>query len=746
MVVSDAQILEDKNGRLQLGSESKTFACRTSFALVLALLPWMIVSLFTAGPLAALDLLGYAILVFLAGYAIVTLVLPLKGRADHFVLAPSTGVLALSALSAFGLRLALPLPWIAFVGLVLAIAGMIALLANREQVLSARLDYGVPLIAVSALICAIYFVPGALNDAVRKPDGSFTWFNIDTQLYNSIVVSIRNSVPPPKMAGTATAELRYHFGPYAVAAGISRLTRIAEGDALVRVTRGVEQWALIFSCFGLGMILSLKQNGKAFGALMSVVGLFFYGSVLSLLSGVDGPHSVAAWPVLFESGGQFPSNGGPFSHLLLGISMLHGLEAVTAIMGLCLAQRVAESIAVWRIFPMMILPACVISLHSVAGLYCVAVVAILLFWDRLASARSWIFMVLALGLFFEAWRVMDYKHAPVGAGAGIQFSHLADNWWSFVMWFSVALGIRIIAFGWLSRTLKDPLAILVLASFVGLLAFSWLGALWIGLEHYGVYYLQAVLSIFAFSRLPEGFWRTSARREWVTQWLSCERNGLLLFTIGGALIGLAGYAIHRVAGISHFRGRMILCMLVLALLAIMVRIWKKSPQFSNVASGIVVAVLMVGFLAWIPPWLKYRTSGQTYNVTLTSGEVRGLMQLRKIADRGERFATNKHYPTGGTGEHTADSYAYGTLSGLPVLLEGSFDGAEENLPGFAKLNHDNDLLFATTNPDSLRTVAQSYDVRWLVLRPGANLSLPTPLPTWLTEEQDTGDLKIYRID
>jgi hypothetical protein len=746
MIASDTHILENQGDSLHLGTESKTLACKTSFVLILALLPWTIVALFTAGLSGALVLVAYGVLAFLAGFAVVSAILPPQDRACAIVLAPAAGVLTLSALTAFWLRLGLPLPWVPLIWLGLAAVGTIAVLRGREQLRSSRLDYGIPLIAVSVLICAIYFLPGALSDAVLRSDGSFSWFNIDTQLYNSMVVSIRDSVSPPKMAGTATAELRYHFGPYAVAAGISLLTRIAEGDALVRVTRGVEQWALIFSCFGLGTILSLKANGRAFGALMSVVGLFFYGSVLSLFSGVVNPHPVAAWPMLFEAGGQFPSNGGPFSHLLLGISMLHGLEAVTAIMGLCLAQRAAESISSWRILPVIILPAFVITVHSVAGLYCLAVVAILLFWDHLATPRSWIFIALMLGLFLGAWKVMDYRHAPVGAGAGVQFSHLASNWWSFVMWFSVALGIRIIAFGWLTKTLKHPLAMLVLASFAGLLSFSWLGALWIGLEHYGVYYLQAVFSILAFSRLPWEFWRIKARKKWVAEWLSHARTGLLLFTISGALIGAAGYAIHRNAGINHFRGRMVLCVLFLGLLMIVLRTWKSSERFSTIASAVTVAVLLVGFLAWIPPWLKYRTAGQSYNVTLTPGEVHGLARLEKMAARGERFATNKHFPTGGTDEHTADSYAYGTLSGLPVLLEGSYDGAEENLPGFATLNHDNDLLFNTTDPASLRRVAQTYDIHWLVLRPHTDLSLPTPLPAWLTEQHDTGDLRIYRVN
>ena len=219
---------------------------------------------------------------------------------------------------------------------------------------------------------------------------------------------------------------------------------------------------------------------------MSVVALFFYGSMLSMFSGIVSPHPVAPWPLLFESGGQFPSTQVlfvPFSHLIFGISMLHGLEAITAVTALCLAQRAVEQpIPFCEFFPAVTLPLLVITVHSVAGLYCLGVVAILLFWGRLASARPWILMAVMFSFFLGAWRLMDYSHAPVGAGAGIQLSHLAINWWSFVVWFSIALGIRILSLGWVTRSRKDPMALLVLVSFIGLLMFSWAGALWIGLS------------------------------------------------------------------------------------------------------------------------------------------------------------------------------------------------------------------------------------------------------------------------
>ena len=101
---------------------------------------------------------------------------------------------------------------------------------------------------------------------------------MDTQHFHAIAASIKNDGSPPKTPGTVTAELLYHFGPYAPAAAISRLDGLDLGDAVARVTRGASLWALVLSCFGLGTLLSLKATGRKFGGIMSVAGLFFYGS------------------------------------------------------------------------------------------------------------------------------------------------------------------------------------------------------------------------------------------------------------------------------------------------------------------------------------------------------------------------------------------------------------------------------------------------------------------------------------
>jgi hypothetical protein len=86
------------------------------------------------------------------------------------------------------------------------------------------------------------------------------------------------------------------------------------------------------------------------------------------------------------------------------------------------------------------------------------------------------------------------------------------------------------------------------------------------------------------------------------------------------------------------------------------------------------------------------------------------------------------------------------LSEHPVLLEGYAYQGVTALPWFKSLLHDNDLIFSATDPETVRAVAKAWRVRWLVARPGTDVSLPRPLPAWLVEQPDCGSLKIYRVD
>ena len=257
---------------------------RIPVTMALAFLPWIATVLFTAGAWGAVNFLGYVVIIFAVGYFVASMALPASARSQTILLAPALGILAISALTAFWLRLGLPLTWAVALWLGLMAAGAMSLWRDRSLWANSSIGYGGALVVLSVLIFAVYFLPGACNDAVVRRDGSFNWIYVDTQYFHSVAASIKNSDGPPKTPGTSTEELRYHFGPYAPAAAISRLDGLELGDAFARVTRGASLWALVLSCFGLGTLLSLKANGAKFGGVMSVAGLFFYGSLLSLFT------------------------------------------------------------------------------------------------------------------------------------------------------------------------------------------------------------------------------------------------------------------------------------------------------------------------------------------------------------------------------------------------------------------------------------------------------------------------------
>lgn len=715
-----------------------------SVAITFTFLPWIAMVLFTAGPWAALNFFGYAILVIAVGYSVVCGALPASARAQTIFLAPALGILAISALTAFCLRLGLPLTWVLALWLGLMAAGAVSLWSDRALWAKSSVGYGGALVVLSVLICAVFFLPSARNDAVMRRDGSFNWIYVDTQYFHSVAASIKNSNGPPKTPGTSTEELRYHFGPYAPAAAISRLDGLELGDAFARVTRGGSLWALVLSCFGLGTLLSLKANGGKFGGVMSVTGLFFYGSLLSLFTNELNGSSYVTGAILFVIPNvAVPADGGPFSHLILGHSMLHGLGAVTAIMGVCLIRREQGIFPSWHEFILVALPAFAVSVNSVAALYCLGIVCILLYWGRLGEARSWLSITLMLGLFLGAWHLMGYSHSPDMTGATIN-RHPETYWWWAVMCFTVGLGFRMVGFRWITRPLRDPLSALVIASTLGLLLFN-LSIQLDSNERYGMYYLDSMFSIFAFSRLKSDWWRDTERARWVTEWLRLTGKAVLFFIAYAFLMRILDYITHSDAWISYNRAQIVSLILFGLLIAGMSALMKRSPRSSKVVSAALMGVLMVGFLAWVTPWLNFGLGRMKMDVTISPGEVKGLKRLGELATRDERFATN-HHDVDSLANKSGRSYAYAALSERPVLLEGYFDHTQRDSPAFNALLHDNDLIFTTTDAEMLRNLAKSWSVRWLVARPGTDIALPRPLPSWLVQQQNCGDLRIYRIE
>jgi hypothetical protein len=480
---------------------------------------------------------------------------------------------------------------------------------------------------------------------------------------------------------------------------------------------------------------------------MAVVGLFFYGSLTALFTDERNSASFVTGAILFKVPGVgVRSDGGPFSHLILGHSMLHALGAITAVIALCLIQRDLGEFLTRQELILVAFPALTVPVHSVGALYSLGAVCILLFWGRLTAVRSWLLILLMFCLFVGAWKLMGYGHAPDAVQATIK-TDLDWHWqWGVLLiWFLGGLGIRTLGLCWISKPWKDPLSALVLGSALGLLLFFLLVQFPHGEEIYGLIYLPCLFSIFAFSRLTAGFWRGVERSQLIVEWLKIARWGLILFIAWAALLRVIILAVHSQVAQPSLRLQVLPCLVLLLLLVGLSILMKRSRRSSEIGSAILMGVLLIGFLGWIPAWLNYGMGRMKMDVTVSPGEVRGLKRLDDLMRPGERFATNKH-AVESVATNPDRSHAYAALSERPVLLEGLFYHTQPSSQMFQTLVHDNDLMFSTTDPETLRDIAKAWQVRWLVARPGTDISVPRPLPPWLIEQPDTGTLKIYQID
>ena len=118
-----------------------------------------------------------------------------------------------------------------------------------------------------------------------------------------------------------------------------------------------------------------------------------------------------------------------------------------------------------------------------------------------------------------------------------------------------------------------------------------------------------MFSIFAFSRLKSDWWRDTERARWVTEWLRLTGKAVLFFIAYAFLMRILDYITHSDAWISYNRAQIVSLILFGLLIAGMSALMKRSPRSSKVVSAALMGVLMVGFLAWVTPWLNFGLGG-----------------------------------------------------------------------------------------------------------------------------------------
>jgi hypothetical protein len=708
--------------------------------------PWLMCVLLFANIFSALVFVCYALLALAIGATIVSLLLRFESRMEHLFLAPALGITAMSSVGALWLRAGLPLRMVFALWVLLAIPGAVVLWSNRVGLKASRQRYGIALPVLSLLVALIYYLPAARNDAVMQQDGSFQWMYVDTQHFYAITADLKNSDGVPKSPGTTVAYLRYHFAPYVPAAVISRITGLSVGDSLVRVTRATSLWSLVIAVFALGSMLSLKATGRTSGGILCVAGFFFYGALLALFTNEVNSASPVSGAVLFVIPNiNVLADGGPFSHLVLGHSMLHGMIAIASIVGVCLAGISDLRLHNFRLLVFALLPALAVPMNSVAGLYCLVALATLLIWSRPKEFQTWIAAAVMLFAFLGSWFSMGFHQSSDAAGVAIKHD-FSGQWWTLLITFAVGLGIRAIGFQWVSWPIRNPMSALVVTSTLSLLGFSLLLHLGDDNERYGIYFLQCLFSIFAFSRIGPSIIHDGVKRDEIAaSWLSITAKGLIVLFALGTLTGIVARLRHTHTDIPFLWPMLGASLFIAVVFALLARLIKSDNAFGEHASIGVFGLLALGFLAWIPPVMNFGLDRMKMYFELSSGEVQGLTRLRTLALPNQVFATN-HHSVPSLAARPQRSYGYTALSEHPVLLEGYLDRGISSLPTFPDLLRNNDRIFTTSDPQTVRTITSTYNVKWLVAEPGTDIMLARPLPAWLVPQQDTGDLKIYRVD
>ena len=597
---------------------------------------------------------------------------------------------------------------------------------------------------LSAIVCIVYFTPSVIADAVHLPDGGYQWMYVDTQYFMAIAASVKSDLGSVRLPGMASGELDYHFGAYALAGGWSALTGLELADSVARVARGAAQLSLVLSAVGLGNVVGRRWGAGKIGGLLSGFGLFFYGSMGALFAVQSNSSSQIEQAVLFEVPymGLPISNGGPFAHIMLGHSVLHGLVGITAILGIVLFGLYSEKSAFENLRAYILLPisTLLVAVNSVAGIGAAGIVfsLVLLFGEE--KAKPIVGVAASFGLLILFLWTMEY----IGGGRASRLKidlYLEDVvWFSVFTWVFIGLGMRIISLSVLGKWRKDPASAAVLVATVGFSLFTLLvnDQHW-GSDRYGFSFLQAIYSIFGFALLGVAVEKVrSGSSPW--NWLSerISRTGLwtgLLF-LAVSLIGLVGYDIAWKRLDKVVVGSLVVVVASVSLLYV-----PKNYRPSLIGSAVGLCVL-VGSLAWVPSVLNFGLNELDLRVRLQPSEVRALQKVREDSKKGDLVATNRH-SIESIPWRPERSYAYRALSERPILLEG-WQYGEKFRSEFEKIRKENKKLFESENCNEVKKVIKKYKIRYIISKYNSDLECINKKSVGLTKIK-RGKLNVYKV-
>lgn len=715
--------------------------------LLAILLPWMFIIAFSS----SLQTLGIFICVVMgmlvSGKFLLERISANFTEEDKWLLSLPTGYLTVSGLIPLSVKLGANPVAVFWALTILMVVVSIRHFVQRSSIQIPKLQGLLILVPISLIVALLYYLPGAIRDAVYLPDGSFNWMYVDTQYFHAIASTVKSSVGIPKQPGTSFAYLSYHFGPYSTAGILSAVLNITVGDALVRVVRPIALISLILSTYAAGRFLGRGMEREATGGILAVVGLFFYGSIASL-SANPAFSNLTAGTILSELPHLIPSSGGLFTHLILGHSQVHGMNALLVLVLILLAKLQTYDERYFKLDPSVFGPAIVFPTSILLGFACLGLYAVVLFWFGARYKRTLLTLGVAISAaILSAW-IMGYLNT-LSSGQVVGFTPaqtMQKNLFSSFVWFYIGLGVRLYAFTKIKNPFRDPVSATLLILFSGFLATSMFIPDYD--SRYGLLYAQGVLNVFSFAWLSLPL-HAAINGDWPDVFSEVNKfiRVVIISSVVFLLCAMACYLLtNNFSDYSISITRTIKYSFELALLSTAsLFLFYKAKGLRLLLTAFMTSIYFFGFSAWVTDWEDYGLGKLKRDVTISKGEVHGLEVLRKLSHKGDIIVTNQHSLPDLKQNRPYRSFEYGALSERPVLIEGWEYSPIKNTPVFNEAYRDNELVFNSDNTDLLKSIINKYKIKYIVAKPGTDLKIVNKFPNWLKTISDTGSLKIYSV-
>ncbi len=754
-------------------------------AAALAALPWPLVLALrgTAAPLAWLGLMAG-----LTGIGWLVLHRRTASPALALALAPAAGLLLAAAAALITVRLERPLyPVFALAFAAAALAGLRRLGRERAVFAGRAVPGGPGLVAVAWLAAAVYLLPMARVDGVLR-DGAYTWMDVDSTYDMAIAAGVRafRMVYP----GSATQDLGYHAGPYALGGLLAWAAHIEVSEAMAAL-KGAAQLALIGVAAGLGAAVRRMTGTGRRAPVWAACGALFLGAPPQVFAAHDfGPQAVwaaaalgvlaagflvrarrspaarfaalaagaaAVFALLYHLKPWYGTAGVPIRGFDIGLvhfgyahSVLWGTLGLFLTAALVL-DRLAAADEARPVADLLPLAALVLASNLFAGALALALAGA----ASLRRGFAWLRRAWAPGLAaFALLVVMVWALGMIHPNTPRRLDPTRPDWRaaefaSWIAWCGVWSGFACLAFRRLragagGRRFSWALGA-ALAAAIALPILKAMPLPCTGNDNllYPLYLMHPLISALALVALADLLREPAGPGPAAGPW-SPGAAGTAAF------LGLAVLVVALTP--LRFTSRTAVSALAVILeagraLALLVLAWAlhrggaAHPLFRRTFQGALLAFALLALYAGADRVAPYAGGVGRNTIAIPAAEYHVLRALRAAAGPHDVIATNRHsVPEKMPGR----SFIYSALLERPVLMEGWGYSEVGDDPVTAFILRDNDRLFATTDPDEFRLLIRRYGIRFVLCQPGTDLAL-NPLPPWVRRLPGPDTIPVYAV-